>query len=99
MGKPRRLINDRAYDSNPARASLVKRGIEPVVSARSNIRVATQQDGRELLRYKGRRMIECSNSWSQNFRRLVARCERSAVIFTALVHLACALISLTRVLR
>jgi len=65
--KPERLIADRAYDSNPARALLVKREIEPIIPRRKNNRVATHQDGRKLRRYKRRWIIERTNSWLQNF--------------------------------
>jgi transposase len=96
--KPKRLIADRGYDSNKVRALLVKRDIEPIIPARRNNRVATHQDGRKLRRYKRRWIIERTNSWLQTFRRLVVRYERSATIFNALVHLACALTTLKRVL-
>jgi transposase len=65
-GKPKRLIGDRGYDSNTVRALLVKRGIEPIIPARSNNTVATHQDGRRWI-------IERSNSWLQTYRRLVVR--------------------------
>lgn len=97
-GKPKRLIGDRGYDSNAVRALLVKRGIEPIIPARSNNRVATHQDGRKLRRYKRRWIIERSNSWLQTFRRLVVRYERSEKVFAILIHMACALITLKRVL-
>ena len=96
-GAPRRLIGDRGYDSNTVRALLVKRGIEPIIPARSNHTVATHQDGRKMRRYKRRWIIERSNSWLQHFRKLVVRYERSPTIFAALVHMACALITLKRV--
>jgi transposase len=96
-GKPKRLIGDRGYDSNPVRALLVKRGIEPIIPKRKNNKVATHQDGRKLRRYKRRWIIERSNSWLQTFRRLVVRYERSEKIFAALVHMACALITLKKV--
>jgi len=96
-GKPKRLIGDRGYDSNQVRALLVKRGIEPMIPARSNNTVATHQDGRRMRRYKRRWIIERSNSWLQTFRRLVVRYERSAKIFAAFVHMACALITLKRI--
>jgi transposase len=95
--QPERLIADRGYDSNPARALLISREIEPIIPARSNNRVATHQDGRKLRRYKRRWIIERTNSWLQNFRRLVARYERKVKNFEALVHLACALVALKRV--
>jgi transposase len=95
--RPDRLIADRGYDSNAVRAALDTRGIQPIIPARSNNRRATHQDGRCLRRYRRRWIVERSNAWLYNFRRLVARYERSAEIYTALVHLACALITLKRV--
>lgn len=95
--RPERLIADRGYDSNPARALLVKREIEPSIPKRRNNKKATHQDGRKLRRYKRRWIIERTNSWLQNFRRLVARYERRVKNFEALVHLACALVTLKRV--
>lgn len=97
-GKPKRLIADRAYDSNELRALLISRGIEPIIPARGNNKVATHQDGRKLRRYRHRWIIERTNSWLQNFRRLTVRYERSAKVFTALIHMACALITLKKVL-
>jgi transposase len=97
-GSPKRLIGDRGYDSNTVRAVLVKRGIEPIIPKRRHNMVATHQDGRKMRRYRHRWIIERSNAWLQNFRKLVVRYERSAKIFAALVHMACALITLRRVL-
>lgn len=97
-GSPERLIADKAYDSNPVREELMERGIEPIIPARRNNRRATHQDGRKLRRYKRRWIIERTNAWLQNFRRLVVRYERSLTNFKALVHMACALICLKRVL-
>ena len=96
--KPQRLIADRGDDSNAVRAVLSTRGIEPSIPARCNNRVATHQDGRKLRRYPHRWIMERTNAWLQHFRRLVVRYERSAKTLTALVHLACALITLARVL-
>ena len=97
-GKPKRLVADRAYDSNKLRTLLVSRGIEPIIPARDKNKVATHQDKRKLRRYGHRWIIERTNSWLQNFRRLTVRYERSAKVFTALIHMACALITLKRFL-
>jgi transposase len=94
---PQRLIADRGYDSNAVRALLVKRAIDPILPKRRNNWVATPQDGRKLRRYKRRWIIERTNSWLQNFRRLVVRYEHSVKNFEALVHMACALMVLKRV--
>lgn len=76
--QPQRLIGDRGYGSNPLRAVLAERGIEPIIPARRNNPRATYQDGRKMRRYKHRWMIERSNGWLQTFRRLGGRYERSA---------------------
>ena len=97
-GKPKQLIGDKGYDSNKVRADLVKEGIEPIIPARGNNKKATHQDGRKLRKYRKRWIVERTNAWIQNHRRLVVRYERSADIYTGLVHMACALIVLRRVL-
>ena len=97
QGHPERLIGDRGYDSNAVRELLVEREIEPIIPARKNNRKATHQDGRKLRRYRHRWIIERTNAWLQNFRRLAVRYERSVTVFTAMLHLACALICLNRV--
>src|SRR5262250_507485 len=74
--RPDRLIADRGYDSNAVRAALDARGIQPIIPARSNNRRATHQDGRCLRRYRRRWIVERSNAWLYNFRRLVVRYER-----------------------
>ena len=97
-GKPQQLIGDRGYDSNAVRTDLIKEGIEPIIPARGNNKKATHQDGRKLRKYHRRWIVERTNAWLQNFRRLVVRYEHSADIYTGLVHVACALIVLRRVL-
>ena len=97
-GSPARLIGDRGYDSNGVRALLVQQGIQPIIPARRNSRAATHQDGRPMRRYRRRWIIERTNAWLQNFRRLVVRYERKALVFLGLVHIACALIALKRIL-
>jgi hypothetical protein len=52
--RPKRLIADRGYDSNPLRARLARRGIEPIIPARRHHKRATHQDGRQLRRYRRR---------------------------------------------
>jgi transposase len=85
------------YDSNAVRTLVVKRAIEPSIPRRKNNRGVPPQDGRTLRRYRHRWIIERTNSWSQNFRRLVVRYEHSVKTFEALVHMACALITLKKV--
>lgn len=82
--RPERLIGDR--------------GIEPIIPARRNNTVATRQDGRRLRRYKRRWLVERTHAWLQNFRRVLVRHERLAALYLGLVHLACALIVMKKVL-
>ena len=56
--QPERLITNRGYDSDPTRALLVSRDIEPIIPKRRNNRKATHQDGRRLRRYRRRSFIE-----------------------------------------
>ena len=95
--KPDRLVADKAYDSNDLRTRLSKRGIIPIIPARSTNLTATHQDGRSLRRYKRRWKIERTFAWLLNFRRITVRWERLDLMYGAFVHLACAFIVLRRV--
>jgi len=94
--KPQRLIADKAYDSDPLRMRLKKRGIELIVPHKANRVRKPTQDGRSLRRYRKRWKIERTNAWLGNFRRLVVRYERLLPIYTAFFHIACFMIVLNR---
>jgi len=91
---PKRLIYDRAADSDPLRKRLKKRGIDLICPHKINRKKPATQDGRKLRRYKRRWKIERSIAWFANFRRLVVRYERSFSIYLAFFHIACLLITL-----
>jgi transposase len=97
--KPRRVIADRAYDSDPLRKRLAARGIELVAPHRWNRSKPRTQDGRALRRYKRRWKVERTLAWLGNFRRLVVRYDRSDTIYEAFFHIACFMITLRRVLK
>lgn len=94
--QPKRLIYDRAADSDPLRARLARRGIELICPHRRGRKRPKTQDGRKLRRYKGRWKVERSISWLFNFRRLVVRYEHHATLFLGFVHLACLYTTLQR---
>jgi len=97
--KPMRVIADKAYDSDPLRKRLQRRGIELICPHKKNrVRPATQ-DGRALRRYRRRWIVERTNAWLGNFRRLVVRYDRSLTIYGAFFHIACFLIVLRRVVQ
>jgi transposase len=91
--KIRRLIADRAYDSDGLRRHLRAQRIE-LISPHRKGRKKKAQDGRALRRYRHRWKIERTFAWLGNFRRLVVRYERDPQIYEAFFHIACALISL-----
>jgi len=97
--KPMRVIADKAYDSDPLRKRLQRRGIELICPHKKNrVRPATQ-DGRALRRYRRRWIVERTNAWLGNFRRLVVRYDRSLTIYGAFFHIACFMIVLRRVVQ
>jgi transposase len=97
--RPERLIAERGYDSHPLRARWARRGIEPMIPARRSHKRATHQDGRKLRRYRRRWIVDRTFAWLGHFRRLVVRDERLITTYAGFFHLACALLTLRRVLK
>ena len=91
--KPTRIIADRGYDSHALWARLKQRGIQLIVPHLSTRRHRFQ-DGRSLRRYRRRWIIERTNAWLHNFRRLVTRYEHKLEHYRAFLHAACMLITL-----
>src|SRR5271167_255593 len=96
--KPKRIIADRAYDSDPLRERLAKRGIDLIVPYRKNSKLRRYEDGRKLRRYKRRWIIERTNAWLGQFRRLLVRHEHLLSTYRAFFYLACLWITLRRCL-
>ena len=94
--KPKRLIGDRAYDSDPLDAELGLQSIEMVAPHRRRRQKPKTQDGRKLRRYKRRWKVERLFAWLGNFRRLVVRYEHKVNNFLGFVHLGCMVILLGR---
>lgn len=92
MDFPRRLIGDKAYDSDGLDAELRALGIEMIAPNRRN-RTKTQ-DGRPLRRYRRRWKVERTIAWLQSFRRIRTRDEVKAQNFLGMVQLACIIILL-----
>jgi transposase len=99
--QPRRLIGDKAYDSDRLDARLrLQRGIELIApNIRNPARHAPRQDGRPLRRYRRRWKIERLFAWLHNFRRLVVRYEYHVENFLGFLQLGCAVILLRSILR
>lgn len=96
--KPKRLIGDKAYDSEPLDKALLERGIEMIAPHRNNPKKKKTQDGRKLRRYKRRWKVERLFAWLQNFRRLVVRYEYKDENFQGMTQLGCIVILLRKCL-
>jgi len=92
--KPERVIADRGYDSDPLRQRLQKRGIELIAPYRKNNRGRRYEDGRKLRRYKRSWIVERTNAWLGQFRRLLVRHEHLLSTYRAFFYLACFWITL-----
>ena len=92
--RPRRIVADRAYDSDPLRWRLWQRGMLLLSPHRASRRKPSLNDGRHLRRYRKRWKIERTFAWLGHFRRLVVRYDRHLSLYRAFFHLACALITL-----
>ena len=82
--RPKRVQGDRAYDSEPHRKRLRRRGIQPVLAKRNT----KHGSGLGVFRW----VVERTNSWLHQFRRLRVRFERRPDIHEAFLTLGCILI-------
>jgi transposase len=92
--RPKKMIGDKAYDSDPLDEQLKKLDIELIAPHKANRKRAGTQDGRKLRRYKRRWKIERLFAWLQNFRRIVVRYEYHSDNYLGFVLLGCMLILL-----
>jgi transposase len=90
------VVADKGYDSDPLRERLAAAGFTLVSPHRANRTKPPTADGRRLRRYKRRWLVERTNAWLQNFRRVAVRWERYSYVYHGFVQLACALIALSR---
>jgi transposase len=95
--RPKRMIGDKAFDSDGLDKRLAEQGIRLIAPNRSNRRKS--QDGRELRRYCRRWKVERFWAWLQSFRRLCVRYEYLVENYLSLCHLACALLLMRAILR
>ena len=92
--KPKRVIADAGYDSDPLRERLKKRAIELIAPYRKNNKRRRYEDGRKMRRYKRRWIVERTNAWLGQFRRLLVRHEHLLSTDYAFFYIACFWITL-----
>jgi transposase len=83
--KPRHLLGDKAYDTNPIRDDLAERGIRPVIPPRST-RTVTIQWNRRI--YKERNRIERMIGHLKISRAVATRYDKLASSFRDTLHIA-----------
>ena len=92
---PKRIIADKAYDSDELRAAFAGVDTQLLAPHRSNRTAKSRSnDGRCMRRYRRRWVVERFFAWLGGFRKLIVRHERHSLMYRAFVHLACALISM-----
>jgi transposase len=82
--RPRYVLADRGYDSDPHRQQLRERGIEPVIARRNT------EHGSGLGKFRW--VVERTLSWLHQFRRLRSRWEKLPDMHQAFLDLGCAII-------
>ena len=92
VGQPRRIIGDRAYDSDPLDNALAAQGIEMIAPHRRNRKRKATQDGRPLRRYRCRWKVERLFSWLNKYKHTIVRWDHCHERFTAFVQLVFSMI-------
>jgi transposase len=97
--RPKRVIADKAYDSDGLRASLKRRGITLISPYKKNRTHHKRQNQIIRKRYGKRWIVERTFAWIACFRRLVVRYEHHLSIYSAFFNLVCAMITLKKCMR
>jgi transposase len=85
------LIADAAFDADAFRRGLAEAGTAAVIPSSPSRARAVPRD-RDL--HKDHHVVECFFAKLEQFRRIATRHKKTAANFLALVHLACAVISM-----
>lgn len=85
----KKVLGDKAYDSNAFRKSLRKDGIRPVIPGRANRKKQIRHD---KTAYKGRNVIERCYCRLKDFRRIATRYDKLARNYFSSVCLVAALV-------
>jgi len=83
------MLADKGYDSDDVRASLLLKGILPVIPPKTNRKVPIACDFRA---YKDRNRVERMFNRLKQFRRIATRYEKRAANYLAMLHLGAILI-------
>ena len=87
--KPRRVLADKAYDSNAIRTVIADMGAQSVIPCTSTRKHQIPYD---IEAYKLRNTVERCFSKLKHFRRIATRYDRRATHFASFIFLACAML-------
>lgn len=98
---PQKLVADKGYDAQWLRKAIRERNITPYIPKRRKQRALKEPLYNKTIQqfYATRWIVERTNAWLQNYRRITVRWDRFADSYEAFIELACVLICLRRVLR
>ncbi len=99
--RPDILIADKGYDAGWLRKALYQRTITPYIPKRRKKGQQEEPTYNKTIKhlYATRWIVERTNAWLQNYRRITVRWDRNADTYEAFIELACILICLRRVMR
>jgi transposase len=90
------VVADRGFDSDGLRDDLAAWGFRLLAPHRKNRKRPGRNDGRRMRRYRRRYIVERTFGWLHSFRRLLVRHEYYTFIYDGFLHLACALLAISR---
>ena len=98
--RPDLLVADKGYDAMWLRQELSKRGIKHRIPKRKK-KGGTEPSYNKRIEgyYKTRWIVERTNAWLQNYRRITVRWDYYADSYEAFIEIACMMICLRRVLK
>ena len=99
--RPDVLVADKGYDAGWLREALSRRTIRPYIPKRRKKGEREEPSYNNTIQqfYATRWIVERTNAWLQNYRRITVRWDRFADSYEAFIELACILICLRRVMR
>lgn len=93
--RPKELVADKGYDSQPFRERLRCRGIRPCIPHRRGKKPRRGRQA-ELAGYRERWHVERTFAWLQTFRRVLIRYERHAAVYLAFLYIAAMVVCVRR---
>lgn len=97
--RPKKLVADKGYDAKHIRNDLRKRQITPYIPKRRKQGETAEPVYNHHIKhmYETRWIIERTNAWLQNYRRIAMRWDKHADSYEAFIELGCIMICLKRV--